>query len=76
MWYFFYGTLADSSFLAELFGSSGEAPMLLPAVIYSGKLRTWGRKYNALVDDIPGSRVDGWAYEVVSQGAGRCLVHV
>jgi hypothetical protein len=67
MWYFFYGTLADSSFLAELFGSSGEAPMLLPAVIYGGKLRTWGRKYNALIDNSLGSRVDGWAYEVVSQ---------
>ena len=41
VWYFFYGTLADSSFLAELFGSSREAPMLLPAVIHGGRLRTW-----------------------------------
>ncbi|KAG9194227.1 hypothetical protein G6011_04262 [Alternaria panax] len=68
VWYFFYGTLANSSFLSELFGSSGDVPVLTPAVIHGGKLRTWDGKYNALVDgDSPASRVDGFAYKVVSQ---------
>ncbi|KAI8938231.1 hypothetical protein NX059_005892 [Plenodomus lindquistii] len=67
VWYFFYGTLADSSFLAELFCSpSGDSPKLFPATIRDGKLRTWGRKYNALVDS-PGSQLRGWAYEVKSR---------
>jgi hypothetical protein len=67
VWYFFYGTLGNSSFLNELFGSPPEEHALVPALIHGGKLQTWGGKYNALVDDNPGSRVDGWAYEVVSQ---------
>ncbi|KAH8728318.1 hypothetical protein GQ44DRAFT_757280 [Phaeosphaeriaceae sp. PMI808] len=67
VWYFFYGTLANCSFLAQLFCSPPETiPVLVPALIHGGKLRTWGRKYNALVDS-PGSQVDGWAYEVLSQ---------
>ncbi|KAF2129170.1 hypothetical protein P153DRAFT_376434 [Dothidotthia symphoricarpi CBS 119687] len=67
VWYFFYGTLANSSFLAELFCSPpGTIPVLVPALIRGGKLRTWGGKYHALVNS-PGSQVGGWAYEVLSQ---------
>ncbi|KAL1798295.1 hypothetical protein ACET3X_002332 [Alternaria dauci] len=68
VWYFFYGTLGDSSILTELFGSPPEEEhALVPAVIRGGKLKTWGGKYNALVDDEPESLVNGWAYEIVSQ---------
>lgn len=67
VWYFFYGTLANGSFLAELFCSPPESiPVLVPALIHGGKLRTWGGKYNALVDS-PESQVLGWACEVMSQ---------
>ncbi|RYN92396.1 hypothetical protein AA0119_g9972 [Alternaria tenuissima] len=66
VWYFFYGTLGNSSFLKELFGSPPEEHALIPALIHGGKVKIWGGKYNALVDDDPESRVNGWAYEVVS----------
>ena len=66
VWYFFYGTLGNSSFLNELFGSPPEEHALVPALIHGGKVKTWGGKYYALVDDDPDSRVNGWAYEVVS----------
>jgi len=67
VWYFFYGTLANSSHLAHLFNSPpGQQHTLLPAMIHSGKIRTWGGKYKALVDN-PGTCVEGCAYEVVSQ---------
>ncbi|CAN9182607.1 unnamed protein product [Alternaria alternata] len=67
VWYFFYGTLGHSSFLNELFESPPEEEhILVPALIHGGKLQTWGGKYNALVDDHPGSRIYEWAYEVVS----------
>jgi hypothetical protein len=74
VWYFFYGTLGNSSFLNELFGLPPEEDRaLVPALIYGGKLKTWGGKYNALIDDDPESRVDGWAYEVVSQEQEHAL---
>ncbi|KAH6883108.1 hypothetical protein BKA58DRAFT_374473 [Alternaria rosae] len=67
VWYFFYGTLADSSHLAHLFGSPpGQQHTLLQAMIHSGKIRKWGGKYKALIDN-PGTCVEGCAYEVVSQ---------
>ncbi|KAH7398362.1 hypothetical protein BKA66DRAFT_565975 [Pyrenochaeta sp. MPI-SDFR-AT-0127] len=67
VWYFSYGTLANRSFLAQLFCSPpGTILVLVPALIHGGTLRTWRRKHNALVDS-PGSQVDGWAYEVLSQ---------
>jgi hypothetical protein len=67
VWYFFYGTLGHSSILNELFELPPEEEhILVPALIHGGKLQTWGGKHNALVDDHPGSRVYGWAYEVVS----------
>jgi hypothetical protein len=73
VWYFFYGTLADSEFLARLFSSPpGSTLLLVRAVIHGGKLRTWRQKYNALVD-CPGAKVDGWAYEVQSEDQENIL---
>jgi hypothetical protein len=67
VWYFFYGTLANSAFLAELFGAApGSEPVLIPALIQDGIIRTWCRKYNALVDS-SGSQEKGWAYKVESK---------
>ena len=67
VWYFCYGTLANPSQLAHLFNSPPDQPhTLLPAMIHSGKIRTWAGKYKALVDN-PGTCVEGCAYEVVSQ---------
>jgi len=67
VWYFFYGTLTDSSVLAQLFGSApATTSPLVPAKVQHGRLRTWSGKYKALVD-APGFEVDGWAYEVQCQ---------
>ena len=64
VWYFFYGTLADSKFLSELL--CVEKPKLTGAAINGGAIRTWGKKYLALVDS-PSSQVGGWAYQVMSK---------
>ncbi|KAG5764240.1 hypothetical protein H9Q72_007698 [Fusarium xylarioides] len=49
VWYFFYGTLTDPSFLSRLFGSNFQAEYHA-ATIRGGTLKTWGRYY-ALLDD-------------------------
>ncbi|KAF5541166.1 hypothetical protein FPHYL_11890 [Fusarium phyllophilum] len=49
VWYFFYGTLTDASFLSRLFGSDFQAEYH-EATVRGGTLKTWGRYY-ALVDD-------------------------
>jgi hypothetical protein len=68
VWYFSYVTLANSSFLAQLFCSTPETILVLvPALIHGGKLGTWnGNCCNALVDS-PGSQIDEWVYKVSSQ---------
>ncbi|KAG4274467.1 hypothetical protein FPRO04_09425 [Fusarium proliferatum] len=50
VWYFFYGTLTDPSFLSKLFGSNFQAEYHA-ATIRGGVLKTWGRHY-ALVDEL------------------------
>ncbi|KAL9101025.1 MAG: hypothetical protein Q9163_003667 [Psora crenata] len=65
VWYFFYGTLADSSTLAhQLQLPEQEVPMLSPASVDHGMLKSWAGKYKALIDGQSNSRVQGWAYEV------------
>ncbi|KAF2121541.1 hypothetical protein BDV96DRAFT_640930 [Lophiotrema nucula] len=66
--YFFYGTLADPRRLARLFNclSTSHALALERAIVKDGALRTWGKKYFALVDH-PGSEVEGWALKVQSE---------
>lgn len=64
--YFFYGTLASPSRLAQLFDFSlDEVSELKPATVYDGKLRTWAGKYRALVD-CPGESVQGHVYTIRS----------
>ena len=61
VWYFFYGTLADTDRLTELMDLSAK-PVLTPAKINGGTLKVWAGRYKALVD---GSEiVEGWAYQV------------
>ncbi|KAG4263728.1 hypothetical protein FPRO06_03360 [Fusarium proliferatum] len=50
VWYFFYGTLTDPSFLSKLSGSNFQAEYHA-ATIRGGVLKTWGRYY-ALVDEL------------------------
>ncbi|KAL8946962.1 MAG: hypothetical protein Q9222_006710 [Ikaeria aurantiellina] len=62
VWYFFYGTLMDSSTLQRCIGTS-EPPRLIPASIKGGVMRTQQRReYNALVDGPATAQVDGFAY--------------
>lgn len=64
VWYFFYGTLGEPEVLVRLLGLTGE-PVLYKALVRSGKLRTWGGKYRALVDAEKDAIVDGVAFEVM-----------
>ena len=68
VWYFFYGTLAEIPRLRSVL-SLGEntTPLLHPASVTGGKMKTWGGgKYNALIDDpcgngrIPRLRIQGY----------------
>lgn len=65
VWYFFYGTLMDPPTLQKCL-CIPDLPILTPASIKGGILRTWGRKYKALVDGPAEAEVDGYAYRVES----------
>ncbi|KAL8987213.1 MAG: hypothetical protein Q9177_003556 [Variospora cf. flavescens] len=65
VWYFFYGTLMDPHTLQGCI-STADLPVMTSATITGGTLRTWGRKYKALVDGPPTGEVDGYAYRVES----------
>ncbi|KNG83574.1 hypothetical protein ANOM_009550 [Aspergillus nomiae NRRL 13137] len=67
VWYFFYGTLIDPETLAQKISLS-ELPVLRQAAVKGGKIKMWGGKYKALVDGPSSAIVDGWAYEVSSEG--------
>ncbi|EXJ91927.1 hypothetical protein A1O3_00477 [Capronia epimyces CBS 606.96] len=64
VWYFFYGTLADPSILARQLELAVE-PVLTPAHVEGGHIRTWGGKYRALVDGA--GKVFGSAFLVESR---------
>lgn len=65
VWYFFYGTLMNPETLQQCL-SIPDPPRLILASIKGGFLRTWGRKYKALVDGPATAQVDGYAYRVES----------
>lgn len=68
VWYFFYGTLADSVLLTRLLLlPEAEPPILVPARISGGLIKTWDGKYKALVDGASTDYVNGSAYEVISK---------
>ncbi|KAI0449351.1 hypothetical protein F5B21DRAFT_520335 [Xylaria acuta] len=60
VWYFFYGTLADSSVLGRILGVD---PSYEDASVQGGILKLWGGKYKALMDS-PGEVVHGSAFLV------------
>lgn len=75
VWYFFYGTLADSSFLTRLLSlTEEEQPLLVPATISRGIVRTWQHKYNALVDGASTDYVHGSAYRVTTKEREEALL--
>ena len=63
VWYLFYGTLMDPETVQKCI-SLPTTPKLVPASTKGGILRSWGRKYKALVDGPADARVDGFAYKV------------
>ncbi len=65
VWYFFYGTLMDPQTLQKCI-SIPHPPIMTLASINGGVLRTWGRKYMALVDGPATAVVHGCAYRVLS----------
>ncbi len=68
VWYFFYGTLTQSSILFRQLGFADQyIPVLYPAAISEGKIEMWAGKYRALVDAPEASIVQGSAYQVLSK---------
>lgn len=65
--YFFYGSLLDPCMLVEILSLETE-PDLRAAYIEGFQCKLWGQYPALVVDEIPGSRVEGAAYEVQSVG--------
>ncbi|KAK3117592.1 hypothetical protein LTR53_000918 [Teratosphaeriaceae sp. CCFEE 6253] len=69
VWYFFYGTLANTDTLQRLFrhidGDAEKEYSLYPAKVAGAELTTWADTYKALVDGT--SEVTGSAFSVESQ---------
>ena len=76
VWYFFYGTLADSSFLTRLLSLPESEPQafLIPAVIAGGVLKSWQGQYKALVDGASTDYVHGSAYLVSTREREEALL--
>lgn len=75
VWYFFYGTLADESFLSRLLSlPEAEYPILVPATVSGGIIKTWQDKYNALVDGAPTDYVHGSTYKVTTKEREEALL--
>lgn len=65
VWYFFYGALADPAVPERLLGYE---PSYRQANVTGGALKTWGSKYNALIDAPgEGNKVQGRAFLVQSE---------
>ncbi|ETS84235.1 hypothetical protein PFICI_02260 [Pestalotiopsis fici W106-1] len=70
VWYFFYGTLAQPKVLQSVCGEEQPTWNLHISYIFGGDLKTWGRKYKALVDHegyAESKAVYGFSYLVVSE---------
>lgn len=69
--YFFYGTLKDPSWLAEILNLA-EKPKLRPAKLVGYKSKLWG-PYPALVDGPTDAIVEGMVYQVQSENHANRL---
>lgn len=75
VWYFFYGTLGDPVLLTRLLSlSEAEPPILEPASISGGLIKTWHGIYKALVDGASTDFVHGSAYEIASKEQEEALL--
>ncbi|OCL05004.1 hypothetical protein AOQ84DRAFT_269781, partial [Glonium stellatum] len=75
VWYFFYGTLANTESLDHILGilHRAEMPVLRSSSMVDGAIKSWQGKYKALVDT-PGSHADGWSYQVTSEDQEEALL--
>lgn len=75
VWYFFYGTLADPVLLTRLLSLPEiEPPILMPASVSGGLVKTWQAKYKALINGASTDHVHGSAYEVTSREREEALL--
>lgn len=74
VWYFFYGTLAEPDRLTSVLSlSEAEYPVLVPALVSGGLIKSWQGKYRALVDGLESDAVHGSAYKVTSEDREMAL---
>ncbi len=74
VWCSFYGSLADHGILSRVQGVSGDCPVLKPASIAGGIIKSWGGKYKARVDGPKTACVGGWAYQVQTKECKEALL--
>lgn len=69
VWYFFYGTLAEPDRLVRLLELPDDdaLPVLRPARVAGGVVKSWQGKYRALVDGPMDARVRGHAFLVADR---------
>ncbi|KAL8632470.1 hypothetical protein Q9189_001845 [Teloschistes chrysophthalmus] len=69
VWYFFYGTLAEPDRLTSVLSlpEAESPPVLIPASVSGGVIKSWRGKYRALVDGGDSDVVHGSAYMVTSE---------
>ncbi|THY35801.1 hypothetical protein D6D01_01011 [Aureobasidium pullulans] len=67
IYYFFYGTLAESEILQRVLELGEQVPVLQKAYVKGAEIKMMGR-YRGLEDSEVEARVDGWAFLVEDEG--------
>lgn len=76
VWYFSYGSLAKPATLSQVLSLSYTKcpPIMTPACISGGIIKSWGGKYKALVDGTDDDIVHGSAYQVQDRESEESLL--
>ena len=76
VWYFFYGSLVEPAILSQVLSLpyTKFPPIMTPARIYGGIIKSWGGKYKALVDGTDDDIVHGSAYQVQDRESEESLL--
>lgn len=76
VWYFFYGSLVEPAILSQVLSLPYTKcpPIMTPAHIYGGIIKSWGGKYKALVDGTDDDIVHGSAYQVQDRESEESLL--
>ena len=76
VWYFFYGSLAEAAILSQILSLpyATSPPIMTPACVSGGVIKSWGGKYKALVDGTDDNVVHGSAYQIQDRESEESLL--